>query len=75
MRGMKRIIASMVLIVIGLVCACSVYFEPRPRDGLKAEELVAIDFCHFSGWIIFGVGAIVGATALNCPETTKKIPS
>jgi hypothetical protein len=59
---MKRIVASMVLIVIGLVCACSVYFETRPRDSLEALELVAIDFCHFSGWIILGVGLIVGAT-------------
>ena len=55
----------MVLIVIGLVCACSVYFEPRPRDSLKAEELVAIDFCHFYGWTIAGAGMIIGATAIN----------
>jgi len=62
---MKRIIASIVLIVIGLVCAYSIYFETRPRDSLKAGELVAIDFCHFSGLIILGVGMISGATAIN----------
>jgi hypothetical protein len=62
---MKRIIASMVLIVIGLVCASSVRFEPRPRESLKAAELVAIDFCHFSGWVILGAGMMIGATAIN----------
>jgi hypothetical protein len=69
---MKRIIASMVLIVIGLVCACSAYFEPRPRDSLKAEELVAIDFCHLSGWIILGVGMI---SACGVSRERRKIHS
>ena len=69
---MKRIIASMVLIVIGLVCAYSVYFEPRPLGSLKADEFLAIDFCRFSGWIILGVGMIIGATAVNRPTTTRR---
>jgi hypothetical protein len=62
---MKQLITSLVLIVIGLVCACSVYFEMRPRDSLQVAELVAIDFCYFSGLLRLGAGMIVGAAAIN----------
>ena len=62
---MQRIIASMALILVGLVCAYSVYFEPRPRDSLQVAELVAVDFCQYSGWLILVAGVIVGATAIN----------
>jgi hypothetical protein len=62
---MRRFIVSTVLIFIGLACLYLVYFDSLPRESLKAEELIASDFFHVSGWIMLGVGTIIGISAIG----------
>ena len=63
-----RVTAGLALIALGVGNLWWVYTDQFPKESLKAEELAALEFWTWAGWIATAIGlAVIFRPRLRCP--------